>query len=207
MKLNKNDMKKGLKLPKEISCDLAELVGIHFGDGYMQNKHNSTYRLEYNFNIRDKKYADYVFSLFYKLFNIRLRLIHNNKKNVATLYFYSKTLCGFFNNVLKIPYSPKKDLSIPLYIKTNKKYLKCFLRGLFDTDGCMTLQKDGKYKYKLIKICTGINNFAEEIKLAFAFLGIKSYITRKKQGYDITIREKRSFNEFIDSIKPKNIKE
>lgn len=203
--LNKCDSKKELQLPKEMSKELAEFVGIHFGDGCMHIS-NFTYRIYYSFNARDKEYVLYVKNLFYSLFNANMKVEERISKNTISLYLHSKALCTFFNVTLNIPYSPKKQLLIPNYIKLNKSYLRSFLRGLFDTDGCITTQKMSKYRYKLIKISTGIHAFAGEIKSALNFLEIKSYISRKKPGYDVTIRRKDSFHRFLNIIKPKNTK-
>ena len=176
--LSEEDIEKNLKFPPKMSNELAELIGIHFGDGCMKKQRNYTYQICYCFNKRDKEYAIYVKNLFYNLFNINVKMYENF--NSINLYFISKSLCTFFNEVLKIPYSPKKSLSIPNYIISNKKYLVAFIRGLFDTDGCTIIQKDRGYNYNLIRICTSIYDFSEEIKLALTSLGIKSYICTKK---------------------------
>lgn len=207
--LNRCDRKKELKLPREMSKELAEFIGIHFGDGCMHIS-NFTYRIYYSFNVRDKEYVFYVKNLFYSLFNANMKLEERISRNTISLYLHSKTLCTFFNTVLKIPFGPKKELSIPDYIRSNEEYLRNFLRGLFDTDGCITVQRMGKYSYRLIKICTTIESFAKEIKQSFNILGIDSYICWKtwknNAAYDVTIRKRDSFNRFIELINPKNNK-
>lgn len=203
--LTKYDFLNKLNLPGEMSPELAEFVGIHFGDGCM-NISSFTYRLYYSFNARDKEYILYVKDLFYRLFNVTMKVEEVMSKNIISIYFHSKTLCNFFNVSLKVPYSPKKNLLIPEYIKSNKQYLASFLRGLFDTDGCIITQKMRKYSYRLIKICTGIRIFAEDIKFTLKMINIESYICNKKTSYDVVIRRKESFSRFIDIINPKNAK-
>lgn len=203
LKLNKKDIDKELKFPNKMSNELAELVGIHFGDGHM-SKYNYTYRLHYTCNIKEEKYSKYIIVLFKKLFNAPFSVYKRDEKGCIEFDTYSKSLCEFFNKQLDVPYSPKKELSIPNYIRLNKEYLRYFLRGLFDTDGCFTIQRDGKYNYDLIKICTSIKEFAEEIKLALISLGIDCYICKKKTGFDITIRKKDSFERFMRMIQPRN---
>jgi len=193
-----------------MSEHLAELVGIHFGDGSLQIKPARYYRVYYSFNIRDKTYFLYVKDVFYKIFNINMSTQERIDKNALGLYFHSKSLCTFFNKVLRIPSGPKKELLIPDYIKSNEEYLKSFLRGLFDTDGCVIIQKMGKYQYKLIKISTACKTLAEELKVVYKSLDIKSYICRKTWKdsvvYDVMIRRKDSFYRFMELIKPKNNK-
>ncbi len=209
MKLNntftpsRKDLIKGLKLPDSMSLELAEIIGIHFGDGCMTH-HKTTHRIMYSINSRDASYADYIHSLFLKVFNISMKRIEYPHKNEIELYYMSKNLCLFFNNVLLVPFSPKINLKIPEYIRTNPEYIICFIRGLFDTDGCFTIQRDGKYSYNMIKICTGSKSFAIEIDSALKSLGIQSYICRKKMGFDVVIKRITSYERFVSLIKPKN---
>jgi len=55
-----------------------------------------------------------------------------------------------------------------------------FLRGLFDTDGCVTHQKDKGYFYILIKISTKHKIFADDIKKSLDSLNIHSFICKNK---------------------------
>jgi intein/homing endonuclease len=213
--LNKCDIKKGLELPKKMSKELAELVGIHFGDGCM-NISNFTYRVYYSFNMRDKEYLLYVKDLFYRLFDVKMSREEIFHKNTTSLYLHSKTLCSFFGTVLGISYGPKKELLIPDYIKSNDEYLRCFLKGLFDTDGCITIQRMGKYSYTLVKISTKHCNFAKDIKNSLILLGIPSFITKKigerndkiLVGYEVVVRNKSvvKFFEIIGSNNPRNLR-
>ncbi len=138
--LSKRDVEKGLKFPDEMSENLAEIVGIHFGDGSM-SKHNSTYRIRWCLNTRDVLYANYTLILFKNCFGMNMKKMANFQKHSLELYVLSKAVCEFFNKFLEIPYSPKKYLIIPQYILENKIYLAAFLRGLFDTDGCFTIKE------------------------------------------------------------------
>tara|TARA_Y100000310_G_scaffold146303_2_gene145619 strand:- start:3988 stop:4635 length:648 start_codon:yes stop_codon:yes gene_type:complete len=207
IKLNTNDLKKSLKLPLQMSKELAEFIGIHFGDGYMKRRERGTYDLHYSINLRDIEYANHINTLFYSLFNIKLKMFIIPQKNAIDMYQNSKSLCTFFNQELKIPYSPKKELPIPKFIKSNKTYAQHFIRGIFDTDGCIVVQRDkGKYLYNLIKISTSIKSFADDIKLLLNELGLRCYICRDRTGFDIVIRNKDSFSRFIRLVQPKNNK-
>lgn len=211
IKLNKKDLEKGLRFPLEISDELAELVGIHFGDGNMQNKFNYTYRLLYTCNISEKQYAIYIINKFKKLFNVALTVDERYDKSSIDLYIYSKSLCQFFNMELGIPYSPKENLKIPSLILNKKEHIVSFLRGLFDTDGCVILQRDRGYKYILTKISMKDKNFAKEILNSLSLVGIQSFITKKKDkrycSYDVVMRNKHAKNFFkiIGSRNQKNI--
>lgn len=211
--LNKKDLEKGLKLPKEMSKELAELIGIHFGDGLMDNRHNYTYRIYYTCNISEKQYANYIINQFKKLFNVSLKLRVRKNKSCIDLYIYSKSLCKFFNEILKIPYSPKDSLSIPEFISNNKEYIKHFLRGLFDTDGCIVYNKSGVRKIPIIRFSTKHKSFAKEIEDNISNLKIKVKTYKKNYkdkytGFDVVIYGKQSLKLFnlIGSKNIKNIK-
>ncbi len=195
---------KKVSLPKKMSNEIAEILGIHFGDGHMCKEHKSTYRLDYSFNSRDEDYAKYVNKLFFGIFNVNMKIHREKNKKAIGLYIHSKVICYFLNQRLGIGYGSKKDLRIPEYIRKNRTYLLMFIRGLFDTDGCFTIQKDKKYEYKLIKFKTKEKNLALDIKDALASLGIRSYICDCKPGYDTVIRNKESYEEFLRIVQPKN---
>ena|SRR3989344_6162587 len=212
-KLIRQNSKRNIKFPSKVSVELAEMIGIHFGDGSLYKDKKYNYVITYSGNLKsDKEYMDFIFKLFFKLFNIHLKKSINPKNNSITLTLRSKDLFYFYKDCLKLPVGKKKDLSIPYYIKDNKKFLIAFLRGLFDTDGCVTLQKSGKYRYPLIKICTKHENFANEISKSLAFLYIPSFITKKENlgsgAYDVTIRNvnARKFLRIIGSKNERNIK-
>jgi len=208
----KNCNKSSLKLPTKMSEEMAELIGAHFGDGCLCLAKNHTYSIAYCGNlIKDKEYFDYLLKLILRNYNLRFKKSICSKKSSLVIRTYSKKLFYFYKLCLQIPSGAKNNLKIPNYIKKNKIYLKFFLRGLFDTDGCVTLQRYGKYEYTLVKICTKCKSFAEEIKKSLNFLGIPSFITIKrnwnKEYYDIVIRHNnaKKFFEIIGSSNKRNI--
>lgn len=212
IQLNEKDVEKNLKLPNELSSELAELIGIHFGDGSMHKNYRYTYRLTYTSNISEKQYSEHINTLFKKIFNVSFRSKTDTNKNCIVLHFISKALCEFFNKILRIPYGSKSDLLIPVDILNKKEYLIAFVRGLFDTDGCITLQRQGKYEYVLIKICTKHKKLAKDLVEILKSLEIPSFVCTKfwgqNRGFDVVIRNKNAikFFEIIGSSNSKNIK-
>ncbi len=57
------------KLPKIITEEIAEIVGIHFGDGSM-GIYNNTHVITYTFDLDHIQYADYVYFIFDEALNI-----------------------------------------------------------------------------------------------------------------------------------------
>ena len=118
----------------------------------------------------------------------------------------------FYQYCLHINPGKKTSLEIPDYIKSDKNYLINFIRGVFDTDGCITSQKSGKYNYPLIKISTQHLNFATQISESLNILSIKNHITKTKANkekgrpndcYDVVVRNKNIFD-FLNKIKSRN---
>jgi len=202
---------KKIRLPEQMNEELAELVGIMLGDGSLQKNHNYTYSVRIAFDARkEKRYCEFVKRLIFNNFNILAKTTLNKKKNCITLYFYSKQLTDYFHEFLGIQYSPKNLKEIPNHVYKNDIFKCAFVRGLFDTDGCITNQKMGKYTYNLIKICTAHSVFAKNIKELLSQLRINSFICTKKDkfghlGFDVVIRNKNCFH-FFDIIGSNNAK-
>ena len=209
--LSKLDKKKGLKLPEEISEEFAEFLGIHLGDGSMSKDYRYTYKVTYACNSVEVQYAQHITDLFERLFGVRLRVIRDDKRHCVNLYYYSKTLCEFLNLVVGIPYGKKIDIRIPPLVMSNAKYATAFIRGVFDTDGCITTQRDKGYKYILAKICTKHKTFADDLHHTLLSLNIPAFACVKSGrnffGYDVTIRNKNviKFFEIVGSNNQKNI--
>lgn len=116
--------------------ETAELVGIFLGDGsfFVSEK---VCELDIAFNTSEKKYCKYVENLLKKIVDGRVRRKYDKqancvhlrvakRKNVLDLLAISYVLAG--NKI-------KNKVTIPSWVKKNKKFLKACLRGLIDTDG------------------------------------------------------------------------
>lgn len=190
---------------------LAEIAGIMFGDGHLTNK-KFTYKLVISLNLKkDERYSEHIQDLFERRLKIRLKRTINRKKNSLNLYYFSKYVVEKINMEVKMPLGRKKLIEIPKDINAKEKYLIKFIKGLFDTDGCITTQKDKNYKYPLIKITTKHKMFAENIKKSLRKLSIRSFICtkidkNKNIGYDIVARNlhARKFIKLIGSSNERN---
>jgi intein/homing endonuclease len=130
-----SDKKKKIRFPKVLSTELAEEIGIHLGDGFLSNK-------KYDFRVKGHKidereyYDKHLKKLYFKLYNINLSL--KEYKDTYGFELYSKGLWYFKTKTLGIKPGRKTDISAPLIIlNSGLKYKAAFLRGLFDTDGCV----------------------------------------------------------------------
>ena len=129
-----------LVLPERPSEELAELIGALPGDVYVGSSRGYHHEIRIAGHIEDDPpYLIYLGSLIAFLFNIRMSLIKRDEINTAYLLKRSKGMLSFLKT---IGYSKKRGIiKIPNWIWKEKKFSINFIRGLFDTDGCMRFNK------------------------------------------------------------------
>ena len=102
--------------------------------------------------------------MFKRLFNkdIKVKERIRIKRNCIKLACKSKAIFTFINKVIGIKEGPKKDIVIPKIIK-DSKYVKQFVKGLADSDFCLSFKSKnnklnnipsisiGSYSTKLIR--------------------------------------------------------
>lgn len=121
-------------LPEVYSKELAHLCGVICGDGhiaergYLQITNNSP------------EFLELVRGELKNIFKVEPRL--RNVKEYHVLSVYSLPVCYFLSEVLGIPRGQKKGkLRIPSFINLSLSFKKCFLQGIFETDGGFTTSK------------------------------------------------------------------
>ncbi|MFH0973380.1 MAG: LAGLIDADG family homing endonuclease [Candidatus Micrarchaeota archaeon] len=137
----RNRLASDITIPSTVSAELAEETGIHVGDGYLGiHKYPSCFKYQYVVagGVDDKAYLeDYVAPLVKLLYNKDMTL--RRYENTYTLYCYCKEI-ALFKKDFGLPVGRKDNLRIPPRI-LESKFVSDFLRGLFDTDGCLTFKK------------------------------------------------------------------
>ena len=178
--------------------DLAELLGIILGDGAIGNPWQVVISLN---SISDKEYSSYVIRLFHNLFGITCALRKRPNQNTLVIVCSSTTIVDYLvekgasrGNKLK------QNLDIPSWIKTDNNFLKSFIRGLVDTDGCIYLHKHFTKQKYYVNIGLCFTNFSTDIIASVdAFLkqnGIKSHIVDK--GRRIYLYSEESVRNYLD---------
>lgn len=149
IKLSKKDLLKGLKLPLEINEDLAYLCGIIVGDGSIYKRiDKNDYILKIVGNPKDEKglYHDVISRKFEKVFGFTPKVGYQDSNTTYGFTIHSKTLFTFLTEVIGMIDGRKDErLGIPK-LMVSKKLMPHFIRGLFDTDGCISFKK--RYKEK-----------------------------------------------------------
>jgi len=204
-----------------ITPELAEICGIHAGDGYLRKRGNKT-EIEIGGSKEEKSYYDnHVIPLFNRLFKLNLQA-KNYAKGTYGFTSSSKQVAETLNK-LGFPFGKKSLIvRIPKIILKNKDksiYAK-FLRGLLDTDGHIGFRKCyGKYNkfkikhhhYPTIQIVTISQNLMKDTCLILDRLEIKYFVhgyqpknLRDKYSYSIIINGVERLKKWMSLIGTKN---
>ncbi len=117
----------------EESGELAELIGVVLGDGYIgAHPRTEVLRIACNYNNPGfiKRYSSLVEQLFEKTPAVKKR----KTSNCVDIVIYQKNI----SNRLGLQPGAKthRPFTLPAWIKSNPGYQVRFLKGLFETDGC-----------------------------------------------------------------------
>ncbi|MEK6836320.1 MAG: LAGLIDADG family homing endonuclease [Nanoarchaeota archaeon] len=115
---------------------LAEIVGVYLGAGSL-----TTYFIKIIGDVRyDLPYFDYLNKLVIGLFGVNGKIYRDKRSNAISLVFFSKKLCSFFTDELKLKLGDKirNQSSIPQIILADFNLSIACLRGLIDTDGSIS---------------------------------------------------------------------
>lgn len=166
----------------KINKRIAEICGIHAGDGYLRND-GKRKELDISGNIEEKDYYEnHVIPLFLKQFNIIIKCKFFKSRNTYGFVIRDASIIKFMHE-LGFPYGAKSNnVRMPSRILNDKHLLKYFLRGYFDTDGGVYFSKKygnyNKFKkkthnYPSISISTVSKEFFNDLKHALISLGFK----------------------------------
>lgn len=187
--------------------DLAEFVGIVMGDGGL-----SDYQLTITLHtIEDKTYGFFVKKLIERLFSVHVS-VHPRKKILATDYKVSRALLVQFcveKLGLKKGNKLSGPLSIPDWIKQDKKFAQACVRGLVDTDGSVFTHKykakSKQYSYKKICFTSASPVLCREVSEILLANGIKP----SPHGRNVSIESKHGMEKYFEifgSHNPKHLK-
>lgn len=194
--------RKKVTLPRR-SRQLAELIGILIGDGgitYFQAKVSLGLQT-------DEQYSHYVKMLFDALFKIQNSLISRKDGSVIEVVVSSRSVVEFLVRCgLPIGDKIRHGITIPQWILDNSAWSKECLRGIFDTDGCVYLDrhrsKQGIYQSSNIAITSASPLLLDAIRQIFKREKFLSTIS----GRSIRLRKKADVIRFFTQIGSNNPK-
>jgi len=203
---------KQVTLPEGPTPELVELLGAHWGDGSLfldKKRKDYTWRIFGNLN-KDEAYLDYLFGLIQKTFFITPKKSYWKDKNSLEIRVRSKLILYYLHEIVGLPLGKKNFTEKNKLFFDESGYSTHFIRGVFDTDGCVVIQKNGKYRYKLIKIANKDYNLLDYLKSTLLCLGFHPFITKgDSRSYQLVIRRKIEIPKWVGIIgskNPRNIK-
>lgn len=207
-----------MQIPTNISTELAEEIGWHIGDGSMnfyknRGKLKGFYQLRGHIEDDKKHYEKRIKPLFKKLFNIKLKIREMPSTRVIGFQIWNSDLIKF-KKEFNLPLGKKYEIAIPKVFLTRINLKKSVIRGIFDTDGGIYLERKNNRLYPRLYITTTSFKLSEQLLKLFNEIGLRA--TRysqlynknfnRKRSYVITIRGEKMFHKFIKDIAPKNPK-
>lgn len=177
---------------------LAEFFGVYLGDGTL-----TRYFIRISGDSRyDLSYFEYLDLLVFELFGIHGKISRNKKTNNLYFTIYSKKLCDFFNKRLGVKYGDKinnNTLISDLFLNDPPLALAC-LRGLVDTDGCVSLRGDSFS----ISFFSGNPVLIKQIKTTFWKYGFFTYVS--KGGDEIGTNSKEKVRLYFEKVGSSNLR-
>ena len=191
------------------SPELAEFIGVLIGDGFIGSYGSNRMIQITGHKINDKEYyKEYLIPLIKRIFDTNIHFYHRD--TCIRLTIYSKVIFNTIRRTFNFPVGIKGDISIPKNLIQTEECKISLLRGLFDTDGSISLQRK---KYPVISITTVSNKLAKQTQKLLNELGFGAYICKSKSihkdAYRITLFGKQKvlkWRDLIGSSNPYHIK-
>lgn len=191
-----------------ITPEIAEIVGVLIGDGYIYRKKHK-YQIGFVGNpITDKESFD----------NLKELILKEWGKNVEAkvragglrLVFNSKEICKFLIDDLGMPHGKGKceKVFIPRIIFENWDLAKCTIRGIMDSDGSIFVsKKPGVERYPTMEITTTSLNLANQLRVlliqrGFRVGNIRSSLSKLSTmpAYKVCLYGKSNVKKWLDEI-------
>lgn len=192
----------------EITKELAEIIGILLGDGYIYRK-NRKYQIGFVGSPKtDVELFEHLQKIILKEWNKETKIKVRAKG--LRLVFNSKEICNFLIDDLKIPYGEGKceKVIIPKEILKDWNLTKYTIKGIMDTDGSVFVsKKPGIDKYPTMEITTTSPLLAKQLreillKKDFRVAKIRKTISKlsKRVAYRVPLHGKENIRKWIKYI-------
>ncbi len=189
---SKQDLARKLKLPRTVSPDLAYLCGVLVGDGSVYKREKKKeYTIKCVGNPEDEKefYFMIIGPTFQKVFGFTPKISYQDSNTTFGFIVYSKALFEYLTEVVGLLHGKKdQKLRIPEIMTQNNVLLISFIRGVFDTDGCICFKKRYSEKpyYPVISLSSKSKALIKDISGVLKGIGFKVVET-----YDYMVNDKR----------------
>ena len=186
------DKYSNISLPRYLSEDLAEFVGIIIGDGHLNYEVREKSRfysvtISCNFTEDMEYFKNIINPLFEELFNANMSIIKSKNWNYFNAVKCSKSIVNFLNFNFSIPIGNKtSNIEIPRAIMSSNSSIKAaFIRGLVDTDFSLSFKKRKWFhSYPTIKCSLKSKNIICQLNNVLTEFGFKTSLALNERNYD-----------------------
>ncbi|MEI6850258.1 MAG: LAGLIDADG family homing endonuclease, partial [archaeon] len=184
----------------------------HVGDGTLYKTKRNSLVWELRGSVNEKEYYKYVRQLIKEIFNIEVKPKYRgiNSYGIQTT---NKIITQFFIDSGFKPGPKTLTVSIPEEIKKAKENIQLsFLRGLFDTDGCIRFDKNRTdfYYYPKIEFSLASKQLIEDLEILFKELKFRAHKWqyKRKDGmtFSICLAGFDNLDKWLKEVKPANPK-
>ncbi|MBD3247533.1 hypothetical protein GF378_02850 [Candidatus Pacearchaeota archaeon] len=193
---------------------VAEFIGIMLGDGSIGeynckvgNKIKRHRVVKISLDSRNKQYINHVRKIMQDVLNIQPKIHYKKKENCVDICTFTKDALIYLIKEIGLKLSPKWGrMKIPEDFM-NSKFSCPVLRGLFDTDGCLSVFNNNGTIYPRIEIKMCPSPAQEQVSEILEKLGIKHTIQNLERGKTrVRISGKKELKKWFDLIGSSNKK-
>jgi len=193
------------------SKEIAELCGMHAGDGTLY-KTSRGLVWEMRGDLLEKEYyTDHVAPLLKSITNevFQPKFRSGGKNGCFGIQTSNKILTNLIVQLGFNPGTKTYTVRIPEYvINADNKIKLSFVRGLFDTDGCIRFERINNnilHTYPKIEFTSASKKLIEDLFSLLQSLGFKPNIWGNKY-FKLCISGKNQLKRFMSEVSPKNKK-
>lgn len=184
---------KPVNIPKIYSDELAYISGVIIGDGHVSKRSEIVIWEE------TTQHSTFLCELIERVFSYTPNKY--NEGNYFRISIDSAPIHFFFSRVIGIPEGKKKlKETVPKFINLSLDFKLNFLRGLFDSDGGVTISKSGK---KSVLLSSVNKEFLDDISIILKEFDInfpKPYHSGNNKGFELRTFKKDEINKFNQKI-------
>lgn len=200
--------KTGFKMLKEIaniskSEELAEFIGVMIGDGGMtQNQIRITLGLD------EREYSKEISNMMRSIFNWTPSISIRKRNNTIELVLSGRALVQkLYGMGLLIGDKVKQEVSLPDWTMKSKLFVAAVLRGMFDTDGSVYLDKHYSDKRCYSSLCMAFTSYSPNLLSDIRqSLYVWDFHPTSSTKNRIVLRRREEVIRFFKTINPRNFK-
>ncbi|MCU0642164.1 MAG: LAGLIDADG family homing endonuclease [archaeon] len=187
---------------------IAEFVGIMLGDGHIgiyNTKAGDKMKLHRTIKVsldsRNKQYIDYVKGIMRSVLEVEPHLNYKKKENAVDIATHKKDKLDYLLNEIGLKISPKwEKMKIPEPYSKGKLGL-LVLKGLFDTDGCLSVYDNNGVVYPRIEIRLCPSPAQEQVSAILSEFGFEYKVQNLERGKTrVRISGKKQLEKWFELI-------